>query len=109
VQNKSESTARVAMFSSVTAGVGAVVYPDSDMLRIFTSDGANDIVVERSSAIDEAAPWSIGQVEEVSARLRERRDAGRHPGRARRESREPRRARLVTRRPPAPPRSTSDL
>ena len=57
VRNKSESTARVAMFSSVTP-VGAVVYPDSDMIQIFTSDGDDDIVVERSSAVDVAAPWS---------------------------------------------------
>lgn len=53
----SDSPARVAMFSSITA-VGAVVYPDRDMIQIFTTDGAGDIVVERSSGVDEAAPWS---------------------------------------------------
>ena len=57
VRNDSESTARVAMFSSMTAAVGAVVYPDSDMIQLFTTDGADDLVVERSSAVDEAAPW----------------------------------------------------
>lgn len=56
VRNESESTARVAMFSSLTA-VGAVVYPDSDMIQISTTDGTDDIVVERSSAVDVAAPW----------------------------------------------------
>jgi uncharacterized cupin superfamily protein len=57
VRNDSESPARVAMFSSITA-VGAVVYPDSDMIEIFTTDGSDDIVVERSSALDVAAPWA---------------------------------------------------
>jgi uncharacterized cupin superfamily protein len=32
VRNSSESTARVAMFSSSSAAAGAVVYPDSDMI-----------------------------------------------------------------------------
>ena len=58
VRNDSESTARVAMFSSMTAAVGAVVYPDSDMIQLFSSDGSDDIVVERSSGVDVAAPWS---------------------------------------------------
>ena len=57
VRNDSESVARVAMFSSV-AEVAAVVYPDSDMIQLFTSgEGADDIVVERSSGVDVAAPW----------------------------------------------------
>ena len=62
MRNDGESPARVAMFSSITA-VGAVVYPDSDMIQIFTTDGADDIVVEQSSAVDVAAPWSTGQAE----------------------------------------------
>jgi uncharacterized cupin superfamily protein len=57
VRNNSESPARVAMFSSMSE-VDAVVYPDSDMIQLFTSDGADDIVVERSSGVDVAAPWS---------------------------------------------------
>jgi hypothetical protein len=41
VRNDSESAARIAMFSS-TAPVGAVVYPDSDMIRIFSTDATDD-------------------------------------------------------------------
>ena len=59
VRNDSEALARVAMFSSMSA-VGAVVYPDSDMIQVFTTDGEDDIVVERGSAVDVAAPWSTG-------------------------------------------------
>ena len=62
VRNNSQSTARVAMFSSMTA-VGAVVYPDSDMIQIFTTDGTDDIVVKRGSGVDVAAPWSTRQGE----------------------------------------------
>ena len=43
--------------------VGAVVYPDSDMIQFFTTDGADDIVVKRSSAVDDAAPWTTGEAE----------------------------------------------
>jgi uncharacterized cupin superfamily protein len=60
VRNNSESAARIAMFSS-TAPVGAVVYPDSDMIRIFSTDGTDDILVERKSALDLAAAWPTGQ------------------------------------------------
>ena len=60
VQNNSESPARIAMFSS-SAAVGAVVYPDSDMIRIFSTDGTDDILVERKSALDLAAAWPAGQ------------------------------------------------
>ena len=59
VRNDSESTARVAMFSSITA-VGAVVYPDSDMIQIFTTEGDDDVVVKRSSAVDVAARGANG-------------------------------------------------
>jgi hypothetical protein len=58
VRNNSESTARVGMFSSMTALVGAVVYPDSDMICVWTTYGADDILVRRSSTLDEAAPWT---------------------------------------------------
>jgi hypothetical protein len=61
VRNKSESTARVAMFSSNAATVGAVVYPDSDMVWVWTDDEAVDLVVKRSSAEDDAAPWTAGE------------------------------------------------
>jgi uncharacterized cupin superfamily protein len=62
VRNTSESPARVAMFSS-TSAAGAVVYPDSDMIWMWTDDGAVDLVVERTSAVDDTAPWSTGQRE----------------------------------------------
>jgi len=58
VRNNSESTARVAMFSSSTATVGAVVYPDADMVWVWTADDAVDLIVKRSSALDDAAPWT---------------------------------------------------
>ena len=61
MRNNNESTARVAMFSSMAAAVGAVVYPDSDMIWVWTDDDAVDIVVKRSSAVDEAAPWATGE------------------------------------------------
>ena len=57
VRNSSESTARVAMFSSNSAAAGAAVNPDSEMIWMWTADDAVDIVVERSSALDDAAPW----------------------------------------------------
>ena len=61
VRNKTESTARVAMCSSNAATVGAVVYPDSDMVWVWTDDEAVDLVVKRSSAEDDAAPWTAGE------------------------------------------------
>ena len=61
VRNNSESTVRVAMFSSMGAAVGAVVYPDSDMIWTWTADDAVDIVVKRSSVVDDAAPWTAGE------------------------------------------------
>jgi hypothetical protein len=30
------------------------------MIQIFTTDGTDDIVVKRDSAVDVAAPWSAG-------------------------------------------------
>ncbi len=61
VRNNSELPARVAMFSSMGATAGAVVYPDSDMVWMWTDDDAVDMVVERGSAVDAIAPWSTGQ------------------------------------------------
>jgi uncharacterized cupin superfamily protein len=60
VRNNSESVARIAMFSSIV-DVGAVVYPDSEMVRIFSTDGRDDILVERKSALDLRAAWPTGQ------------------------------------------------
>jgi uncharacterized cupin superfamily protein len=58
VRNNSESTARVAMFSSSIATVGAVVYPDTEMIWLWTADDAVDIIVDQNSALDDAAPWT---------------------------------------------------
>jgi uncharacterized cupin superfamily protein len=60
VRNDSNETARVAMFSSITA-VGVVVYPDSDMINIATTDGTDDIVVKRASGVEPIAPWVAGE------------------------------------------------
>ncbi|MGH3003718.1 MAG: cupin domain-containing protein [Gaiellaceae bacterium] len=60
VRNDGESTARVAMFSSGGAAVGAVVYPDSDLVWTWTADDAVDIIVKRSSAVEDIAPWTTG-------------------------------------------------
>jgi uncharacterized cupin superfamily protein len=56
VRNDGESVARVAMFSSM-AEVGAVVYPDTDMIQLFSTGGDDDIVVQRNSGLDPAAAW----------------------------------------------------
>ena len=63
MRDNCEETARVAMFSSMGAAAGAVVYPDSDMIWTWTADDAVDIVVERRNAVDAIAPWSAGQVD----------------------------------------------
>src|SRR3954452_20961912 len=57
VRNNSEETARVAMFSSSGSTVGAVVYPDSDLVWVWTADDAIDMVVKRSGKVDDIAPW----------------------------------------------------
>jgi uncharacterized cupin superfamily protein len=64
VRNSSDSTARVAMFSSKSAAVGAVVYPDSEMIWMWTEDDAVDIIVDRGSALDDIAPWIAEKREE---------------------------------------------
>ena len=58
VRNDNESTARVAMFSSMGTAVGAVVYPDRDMVWVWTADDAIDLVVDRSNALADIAPWT---------------------------------------------------
>ena len=60
VRNNSDATARVAMFSSKSV-VDVVVYPDRDMVQLFTSEGEDDLVVKRSSSIDVAAPWTSAE------------------------------------------------
>jgi uncharacterized cupin superfamily protein len=61
VRNNSESTTRVAMFSSSTATVGAVVYPDTDMVWVWSADDAVDMIVKRSSALEDIARWITGE------------------------------------------------
>jgi uncharacterized cupin superfamily protein len=61
VRNTGESTARVAMFSSSGATVGAVVYPDSDMVWVWTADDAIDMIVRQSSKLDDIAPWTAAK------------------------------------------------
>lgn len=51
IRNDSMCTARVLMFSTITS-VAAVIYPDSDKISIWTTDGSDDIVLRRSSAVD---------------------------------------------------------
>jgi uncharacterized cupin superfamily protein len=59
VRNTGESPARVAMFSSASAA-GAVVYPDSDTVGMWTDAGAVDLVVDRGSALPDDAAWTAG-------------------------------------------------
>jgi uncharacterized cupin superfamily protein len=51
VRNDTDATARVLMFSTMTA-VAAVVYPDSDKISIWTTNGVDDVVVKRTSGVD---------------------------------------------------------
>jgi uncharacterized cupin superfamily protein len=51
VRNDGETTARVLMFSTMTA-VAALVYPDRNKFSIWTTSGADDIVVRRTSGVD---------------------------------------------------------
>jgi uncharacterized cupin superfamily protein len=56
VMNRSESTARMMMFSR--EGVPAVsVYPDSDKIAVWTGDSANDLIFKRDTAV----AWSEGE------------------------------------------------
>ena len=59
VRNDTESVARVAMFSSMSE-IGAVVYPDTDLVWMWTDDDAVDLIVERGSAVEDIAPWAGG-------------------------------------------------
>lgn len=56
VMNRSESSARVMIFSS--ARVPAVtVYPDSDKIGVWPGDEANELIFNRGTAV----PWSEGE------------------------------------------------
>ena len=51
VRNDSDEPARVLMFSTVMHPA-ATVYPDSDKIAVWTGNKADDVIVERSSAVD---------------------------------------------------------
>jgi uncharacterized cupin superfamily protein len=56
IMNRSESPARVMMFSS--SRVPAVtVYPDSDKIGVWPGDEANELIFKRGTAV----PWSEGE------------------------------------------------
>src|SRR5436190_1760810 len=56
VMNRSESPARTLLFSN--SRVPAVsVYPDSDKIGVFPGNEADELIVERSSAV----PWAHGE------------------------------------------------
>jgi uncharacterized cupin superfamily protein len=56
VMNRSESNARILMFSS--ARVPAVtVYPDSDKIGVWPGDSANELIFKRGTAV----PYSAGE------------------------------------------------
>ena len=56
IMNRSESPARVLMFSS--SRVPAVsVYPDSDKIGVFPGDEADELIFKRGTAV----PWSEGE------------------------------------------------
>ena len=56
IMNRSESTARVMIFSN--ARLPAVtVYPDSDKIGVWPGDEADDLIFDRSTAV----PWSHGE------------------------------------------------
>ena len=56
VMNRSESNARILMFSS--ARVPAVtVYPDSDKIGVWPGDDANELIFKRGTAV----PYSDGE------------------------------------------------
>jgi uncharacterized cupin superfamily protein len=51
IQNDSDATARILMFSTVTTPA-ATVYPDSDKIGIWTGNPADDVMVRRTSRVD---------------------------------------------------------
>jgi uncharacterized cupin superfamily protein len=56
LMNRSESTARLIMFSSARAPA-VTVYPDSDKIGVWPGDEANDLVFKRGTAV----PYSEGE------------------------------------------------
>ncbi len=51
LRNDSDEPARVLMWSTVVVPT-ATVYPDSDKIGIWTGNGDDDVLVQRSSAVD---------------------------------------------------------
>jgi uncharacterized cupin superfamily protein len=51
VQNDSEDTVRVLMFSTVEQPA-VTVYPDSDKIGIWTGNERDDVMTTRDSAVD---------------------------------------------------------
>ena len=51
VRNDTQDTVRVLMWSNVVHPT-ATVYPDSDKVAIWTGDRSDDVIVQRSSAVD---------------------------------------------------------
>ena len=56
IMNRSESPARVLMFSSSRAPAVSV-YPDSDKIGVFPGDEADELIFKRGTAV----PWSEGE------------------------------------------------
>ncbi len=51
VQNDTDETVRVLMYSNITHP-GATVYPDSDKIGIWTGNRADDLMVKRTSGVE---------------------------------------------------------
>ena len=51
IRNDSDSTARVLMWSTIVYP-SATAYPDSGKVAVWTGDRAEDLIVERSSAVE---------------------------------------------------------
>ena len=56
IMNRSESPARVMVFSSSRVPTVSV-YPDSDKIGVFPGDEANELIFKRGTAV----PWSEGE------------------------------------------------
>ena len=50
VQNDTDGTVRVLMYSNITHP-GATVYPDSDKIGVWTGNRADDLMVKRTSGV----------------------------------------------------------
>jgi uncharacterized cupin superfamily protein len=57
LMNRSDSPARMLMFSSIGRPPAVVVYPDSDTIGVFSGDESEDLVFERRTAVQ----WAHGE------------------------------------------------